>query len=71
MRELGVLGRILGGKTSPHYIRTHAVMRQVLTGLTCNHLMDFDQIVANYLGEGYQAHFSLLLVVCQSSVNIS
>ena len=56
MGKLGVFGKILGGKASLHYIHTHAEMWQVLTGLTCNHLMDFDQIVANYPGERYQAN---------------
>ena len=44
MVELGVVGKILGGKASLHKIRIRAVMRQVLTELTCNNLMGFDQI---------------------------
>ena len=51
---------ILEAKASPHYIGMCAVMWQVLTGLTCNHLMDSDQIVANFPGERYQAGLDLL-----------
>ena len=59
--ELGVLWKILRGKASLHYIRIRTVMQQALMGLTCNQLMDFDQIVVNYPGERYQAYLCLLV----------
>ena len=35
---------ILEAKASPYYIGICAVMRQVLTGLTCNHLLDLTKL---------------------------